>query len=586
VKERLIDVLPFKVEKSDLHESVRKNDGRLIVKNMIIQRANTPNKNRRIYSKNILERETSKLIKGAKSSGAPGIIGELDHPDCFRPSAQILTQDGWKFIKDVTVGETVLTLNTDTGNSEWEQIDRVVNESYSGKMISFKAKNIDTMVTPNHRFFLLNRSNNYVVKTAQEIVELKEKVKVSHLSIPTVSDGWSGTHYDVWKIDKYENVPFNATENFKSTQGVDLVLNAKAFFGFLGFYLAEGYVSDRDTSKGYKIIITQNKGEKADKFQKLLTEMSPDLNWIVRQRKDREVVDFECSDARLWTYLSPIGNKYTKFIPDNIKNASSELLQELLDWFVLGDGTETTYQGYSRKSICSVSKQLIEDFNEILVKLGMCGVIKIQEQKSRVIEGREINLENCSPLYRMWFKTSKAIHIDFRFLEVSEVQYNDTVHCVTVPNGTFYARDNGFPFWTGNSSTVSLKNACIGILDYRWNGNDQLGDIEILPTPSGNILRNILEAGYVPGISSRGMGSVRNLHENDDPDLVEVEDDFEMVTWDAVSDPSTHNAYFKELKEGRQLAESFKRKHPYQKASTIMQDIICSLSGVCCLQNH
>lgn len=153
------------------------------------------------------------------------------------------------------------------------------------------------------------------------------------------------------------------------------------------------------------------------------------------------------------------------------------------------------------------------------------------------------------------------------------------------------ARSAGAPGIIGeldhpDSSVVSLKNACIGILDYRWNGNDQLGDIEILPTPSGNILRNILEAGYIPGISSRGMGSVRNLHENDDPDLVEVEDDFEMVTWDAVSDPSTHNAYFKELKEGRQLTESFRRGYPYQRASSIMQDIICNLSGVCCLKNQ
>lgn len=137
-----------------------------------------------------------------------------------------------------------------------------------------------------------------------------------------------------------------------------------------------------------------------------------------------------------------------------------------------------------------------------------------------------------------------------------------------------------------DSSIVSLKNACIGILDYRWKGNDQLGDIEILPTPSGNILKAILISGYVPGISSRGMGSVKNLHEQDDPDLVEVEDDFEMVTWDAVSDPSTHSAYFKEIREGRQLSESFKRKHPYVAANTIMRDIICELSGVCCLKNN
>lgn len=138
------------------------------------------------------------------------------------------------------------------------------------------------------------------------------------------------------------------------------------------------------------------------------------------------------------------------------------------------------------------------------------------------------------------------------------------------------------------SNIVNLRNACLGVLDYRWNGNDQLGDVEVLHTPSGNILKEILLAGYVPGISSRGLGSVKQLYEQDEPDLVEVEDDFELVCWDAVSDPSTHNAYFKtvnpsmnnSMTEGYNSSTEFK----YHKANILMHDIICSLSGVCCLK--
>lgn len=136
------------------------------------------------------------------------------------------------------------------------------------------------------------------------------------------------------------------------------------------------------------------------------------------------------------------------------------------------------------------------------------------------------------------------------------------------------------------SNIVNLRNACLGVLDYRWSGNDQLGDVEILHTPSGRILREIIEAGYIPGISSRGLGSVKQLYESDEPDLVEVEDDFELVCWDAVSDPSTHDAYFKTVqpKFGNTVNESVEQNIPYKKANLLMHDLICELSGVCCIK--
>lgn len=132
-----------------------------------------------------------------------------------------------------------------------------------------------------------------------------------------------------------------------------------------------------------------------------------------------------------------------------------------------------------------------------------------------------------------------------------------------------------------DASVVNLKNACLGVLDYRWKRNDMLGDVEILNTPNGKILREIYEAGYVPGISSRGMGSVSELTEDDG--VVEVEDDFNLLCWDAVSDPSSHNAYFKEIREGKQLKESVS-KYPQKKIDNLMQTIICSLSGNCCIK--
>jgi hypothetical protein len=79
------------------------------------------------------------------------------------------------------------------------------------------------------------------------------------------------------------------------------------------------------------------------------------------------------------------------------------------------------------------------------------------------------------------------------------------------------------------------------------------------------------------------MGSIREL--NEEEGLVEVEDDFELVTWDAVSDPSSQNAYFKEIRESRQLKESFNGRNVNpNNVDKLMQAIICELSGVCCIK--
>ena len=113
-----------------------------------------------------------------------------------------------------------------------------------------------------------------------------------------------------------------------------------------------------------------------------------------------------------------------------------------------------------------------------------------------------------------------------------------------------------------------------------------LGDVEILNTPSGNILKEILLAGYVPGISSRGMGSVESLMEGDDPEVVEVQDDFEMLCWDAVSDPSTHKAYFKEIRENRQVIRNGGKVQvkPETKVNELLREIFCELGNQCCLK--
>ena len=118
-----------------------------------------------------------------------------------------------------------------------------------------------------------------------------------------------------------------------------------------------------------------------------------------------------------------------------------------------------------------------------------------------------------------------------------------------------------------DSEVVNLANVSHTVLDLWWEGSDLMGKIEILPTPSGNIARKLIESGIRLGISSRGMGSVKNLGEG----KVEVQDDFNIICWDLVSNPSTQGAFMSKLNESKKASNSGPN---YNKINAIVAEIL------------
>lgn len=92
------------------------------------------------------------------------------------------------------------------------------------------------------------------------------------------------------------------------------------------------------------------------------------------------------------------------------------------------------------------------------------------------------------------------------------------------------------------SPVVNLKNASHNITRMWFEGESLMGDMEILTTPCGNILKELLKNDIKLGVSSRGLGSVKELGEG----TVEVADDFALICFDAVSNPSTSGAFLTE----------------------------------------
>ena len=126
------------------------------------------------------------------------------------------------------------------------------------------------------------------------------------------------------------------------------------------------------------------------------------------------------------------------------------------------------------------------------------------------------------------------------------------------------------------SSVINLQNVSHTVKKCWWEGDDVMGNVEILNTPAGNILKALFASGITVGISSRGMGSVS---ENIAEGTMTVEDDFELLCWDFVSTPSTHGAFMKPqgLNEGKIRIPEYK----YTNVNNIIRDIICDNTGTC-----
>jgi hypothetical protein len=130
------------------------------------------------------------------------------------------------------------------------------------------------------------------------------------------------------------------------------------------------------------------------------------------------------------------------------------------------------------------------------------------------------------------------------------------------------------------SSIINLKNVSHNIKSLWWDGDDLMGDIEVLPTPSGNILKELFLNNITVGISSRGMGSVKPLGEG----TVEVQDDFELLCWDFVSTPSTQGAFMKPVGLNENFNPSLFKGNKYSVVNNLISEIICSQTGICCLK--
>jgi len=513
----------------------------------VFQKFGIENANGRIYPEEILKREVQKYMEKIAEKRA---IGE-----CYRPEAMILTEKGWKHLYEVSEGENILTLNTETNKIEIKPIKSIIKYHYNGKMLNIKGRQINDIVTPDHGFPLYDRNNKFKkFITAKEISEFD---KISHFYIPKTGE-WIG------RSDKYMVIPkLNENElgkrirhDLKEKYESDLIIPMDIFAKFMGIYLSEGSHSKKE-SRSYKINIHQKKEDVCDEIQKMLEEWG--INFTINIRKRTGCKTFVISDMRLCKYVQQFGLCYDKFVPFELKQQNSSILKIFYDWFVMGDGR---LRGDKRRKnislsddVFSTSKQLALDLNEIQLKIGYSGTFSIEKRDNdrQIEENRIIKGENSHEMYFTYRSLTKGIYTDNRFMSVNELDYDGDVMCVEVENHVWYVMDNNRCHWTKNcnhpsESVIDLSRVAINIVELHWEGHTLVGKLEIITSPGfrkhgiiscqGDQVANLILQGIKVGVSSRGLGTVTNKM-----GILYVAEDFEIVCWDVVSDPSTPNAW-------------------------------------------
>ena len=124
------------------------------------------------------------------------------------------------------------------------------------------------------------------------------------------------------------------------------------------------------------------------------------------------------------------------------------------------------------------------------------------------------------------------------------------------------------------STIINLKNVSHNIVEMYWEDKDLCGVVEVLSTPAGNILKELFKHNIRLGISSRGLGSVKELNDG----TLMVQEDFELVGWDFVSNPSTHGAFMAPMNESKQWKKVAEECGKWCRSQDLMREIIIELN--------
>lgn len=382
---------------------------------------------------------------GRKVDEYKPVIGN-HHPHCFDDQTEVLTNEGWKYFKNLNKTELFLSVNLQTGEGEWCKAVNWINELYEGPMYYFKNKNNDLATTPNH---------HHVIKTIRNqklrLIETKNLPINSHFlkHLPK----WTGI------------VPEFIFDN--------TFYDPKLFMQFLGFFLSEGSVIRY--KKRLTLHIAQSEKKYLDEIFILCKKVFGES-----VSKSKDYIQIMCNlRPELWKWCKSLGDRSNKKrIPYQVKNSTIELINEFLITFCKGDGSFVkgrkwdNYQCKDSRLFYTSSKYLSDDLGELILKIGKTPSYKFREPMIIYDPKRKKNYMQNQGIWIINETTNKFGILSAMNQQIK--QYRGFIYDVELEkNHTLFVRRNGKVIVSGNCRCTLHKLDPI----YDWNTKTRSFDI-------------------------------------------------------------------------------------------------------------
>lgn len=341
---------------------------------------------------------------------------QSSHPNCFSKDTEVFTDEGWKFFKELTGTEKILSMNPETQEIGWADIKNKV-KSYEEKMLKFYNNyNFNILVSKNHTIWY--KTNKGTLEQAKA-EEMKDKY-----------------YFKIIRQAKY-----NST-NDQVIIG-NQIFDAVNFMKFFGWYLSEGNIVHRNNE--YQIKITQKDPQK----------VIPDLIIFKDKLRIGKEAIYINVNQEIGEYLIKLGKCYEKYIPKELKNLNKEALKSFLETYRKGDGSirYKEYKGYKTKEILyfTSSERLASDIGELLIKVGKYPSYYLQKSKGKKAKFRNGEYIINHNLWIIRECNRETTFIKNKYGKIEEVEYNDYAFCVELNKWhILYVRRKGKCCWCGN----------------------------------------------------------------------------------------------------------------------------------------
>lgn len=339
--------------------------------------------------------------------------------ECFSIDTEVLTNNGFKFYDNITSDDKIATMNPKTRELEFQKYINRTDYEFDGKLYHFCEKNIDIMVTSNHRMWL-SKKKTYSNEYYNFDFIKAEDVKIGNFKSIAFIDKYIGKNLSIINI-KGKKVPI------------------EDYLEFLGYIISENCIFYNENKHYYNVYFCQNDNKHLLLFKNSIIKINKSFGINIKYEENSSLITNCFFPKEIKQFIDEIDLIFKdKIIPNWIKQLSPRLLKILLKVLFMDDSKVVSK--CSVTSYSTISKKLADDIQEILFKCGYVSNLVCKKY------------DNNKEFYLItWFISNYEKYPIINNKIVKRVPYRGRVFCFEVPNSLFVTRRNGLITIQGNS---------------------------------------------------------------------------------------------------------------------------------------